>query len=119
MPESVIPVSESILNSIKRMLGPTEDYDAFDIDIIVHINSAFGRLCELGVGPTSPFSIEDGSATWEEFVTVQPLPQIKRYIYLYVKRIFDPSANSVIMQAYKEELDKLEWLMNSVSEVGY
>ena len=111
--------SNSILNTIKRMLGPTDDYTAFDQDIIVHINSAFGCLCELGVGPSYPFCIEDDDAVWDDFVTILPLPQIKRYIFLYVKRIFDPSANSVIMQAYKEEIDKLEWLMNSVSEVGY
>lgn len=110
---------QSILNTIKGMLGPSTDYDAFDTDIIIHINSAFGRLCELGVGPSYPFEIEDDAAVWGEFSTSVPLPQIKRFIYLYVKTIFDPSANSVITQAYKEEIDKLEWLMCSVSEVGY
>lgn len=111
--------TDSILGTIKTMLGPTEDYTAFDMDIIIHINSAFGRLCELGVGPSQPFEIVTGDETWSEFATDQPQPQIKRFIFLYVKRIFDPSANSVIMQAYQEEIDKLEWLMNSVAEVGY
>jgi hypothetical protein len=102
------------------MLGPGTDYDAFDTDIIIHINSAFGRLCELGVGPIAdPFFIEDDAALWSDFVTSVPLHQVKTYVFLYVKRVFDPSANSVIMQAYKEEIDKLEWLMCSVSEVGY
>lgn len=110
---------QSILDTIKGMLGPSTDYDAFDTDIIVHINSAFGRLCELGVGPAYPFEIEDNATVWGEFSTSVPLPQIKRFIFLYVKTIFDPSANSVITQAYKEEIDKLEWLMCSVSEVGY
>lgn len=111
--------SQSILNTIKGMLGPSTDYDAFDTDIITHINSAFGRLCELGVGPSYPFEIEDATAVWGEFATSVPLPQIKRFMYLYVKVIFDPSANSVITQAYKDEIDKLEWLMCSDSEVGY
>lgn len=111
--------NKSILNTIKGMLGPEEDYSAFDTDIIVHINSAFGRLCELGVGPSTPFSITDDKAKWDDFITNQPMPQIRRYIFLYVKVIFDPSANSVITQAYKEEIDKLEWLMCSVSGVGY
>lgn len=110
---------DSILDSVKKLLGPSEDYDAFDEDIILHINSAFGRLCELGVGPPSPFFIKDSSATWDDFVTTESLHQVRRYVVLYVKRIFDPPANSVIMQAYKEEIDKLEWLMCSVSEVGY
>ena len=109
----------SILNTVKQMLGSTEDYDAFDMDIIVHINSGFGRLCELGVGPETPFHIESEETTWSEFDTAVPMYQIIRFMFLYVKRIFDPSANSVIMQAYKEEQDKLEWLMCSVADVGY
>lgn len=108
----------SILNTVKSMLGPSEDYPAFDTDIIVHINSAFERLCELGVGPAEPFSIESSEETWKDF-TSDVTWQTIRYIVLYVKNIFDPTANSVIKQAYKEEIDKLEWTMNSVSEVGY
>ena len=111
-------LDDSILNTVKVMLGPTEDYEAFDTDIIVHINSAFERLCELGVGPDTPFSIEDDSATWAEFSS-RVSWQVIRFIVLYVKKIFDPTANSVIKQAYEEELNKLEWLMNSTSEVGY
>ena len=110
--------SDSILNTVKTMLGPSEDYDAFDTDIIVHINSAFERLCELGVGPSDPFSIEDDTSTWEEFSSNATWQAI-RYIVLYVKKVFDPTANATIKQAYEEELNKLEWLMNSVSEVGY
>lgn len=111
--------NDSILTSVKNMLGATADYDAYDMDIMIHINSAFGRLCELGVGPASPFSIESAEDQWSDFPTTEQMPQIKRFVFLYVKRIFDPSANSVIMQAYKEELDKLEWLLCSVAEVGY
>ena len=109
---------DSILVTIKTMLGPSEDYEAFDTDIIVHINSAFERLCELGVGPSQPFVIEDNTATWGDFSSSVPWQAI-RYIVLYVKKIFDPTANGTIKQAYDEELNKLEWLMNSVSEVGY
>lgn len=111
--------TESILTSVKKLLGPGEEYDAFDPDIIMHINSGFGRLCELGIGPAEPFEIEDATATWDDFQTGVKLNQLKRFFFLYVKTIFDPSANSVITQAYKEELDKLEWLMCSVAEVGY
>ena len=117
-PAPVYP-EDSILNTIKDMLGPSGDYDAFDREILVHINSAFGRLCELGVGPDYPYAIDGPEQVWDEFGTPVPIPQVKRFVFLYVKRIFDPSANSVIMQAYKDEIDKLEWLMNSVSEVGY
>ena len=110
--------SESILNTVKTMLGPTEDYVAFDTDIIVHINSAFERLCELGVGPTVPFFITSADEVWSQFDTNVSW-QVMRYIVLYVKRIFDPTANATIKQTYDEEINKLEWLMNSVAEVGY
>ena len=117
-PPSRLGLDSSILDTVKAMLGPTADYDAFDIDIIVHINSAFERLCELGVGPGSPFYIEDAESTWDEFWSDVSW-QVIRYVVLYVKKVFDPTANSTIKQSYEEELNKLEWLMNSVSEVGY
>lgn len=110
--------SDSILTTVKTMIGPSEDYDAFDVDLIVHINSAFERLCELGVGPVQPFSIEDETATWTDFWS-KVTWQVIRFVVLYVKRIFDPTANGTIKQTYDEELNKLEWLMNSVSEVDY
>ena len=110
--------SDSILNTVKTMLGPTEDYVAFDTDIIVHINSAFERLRELGIGPNEPFFIESDAEKWDDFDT-DVTWQIIRYIVLYVKRIFDPTANATIKQTYDEEIQKLEWLMNSVAEVGY
>lgn len=109
---------DSILNTVKTMVGPEADYEAFDLDIIVHINSAFERLCELGVGPSKPYFIEDSSDTWNDFISDCPW-QVIRFVVLYVKKIFDPTANSTIKQAYDEELNKLEWLMNAVSETGY
>lgn len=109
---------DSILNTVKTMVGPEADYEAFDLDIIVHINSAFERLCELGVGPSKPYFIEDSSNRWNDFISDCPW-QVIRFVVLYVKKIFDPTANSTIKQAYDEELNKLEWLMNVVSETGY
>lgn len=111
--------SDVILSDIKKLLGPGDDYDAFDRDIVMHINAGFARLCTLGVGPESPFIIQTGEETWDDFATVVDMPQLQRFFFLYVKTIFDPSGSSTVTQAYKEELEKLEWLMNSVSEVGY
>lgn len=112
--------SDSILSDVKKLLGPGDDYDAFDPDIVMNINAGFARLCTLGVGPIdAPFHIETGEETWAEFSTSVDMYQLQRFFFLYVKTIFDPSANSTITQAYKEELDKLEWLMCSVNEVGY
>lgn len=117
----IIPADDaSILDSIMKLLGPEGDYDHFATDIAIHINSAFERLCDLGVGPIAePFYIESNDEKWIDFQTTQPLRRIKRYIYLYVKVIFDPPSSSYVLDSYNKEIDKLEWLMNSVAEVGY
>lgn len=110
--------SDSILDTIMKMLGPEGDYEHFGTDIIVHINSAFERLCDLGIGPTSPFHIESNSETWADFLTTTPMRRVSRYIFLYVKLIFDPPSSSYVADVYQKELDKLEWTLNSVAEVG-
>lgn len=108
----------SILDTILKLLGPEGDYEHFGIDVIIHINSAFERLCDLGIGPREPFFIESSTETWGMFKTKTPIRRIIRYIYLYVKVIFDPPSNTSVLETYKQELDKLEWTLNSVVEVG-
>lgn len=110
--------SDSILDTIMKLLGPEGDYEHFGVDIIVHINSAFERLCDLGVGPEEPFCIESNEETWSDFVTPVSMRRVIRFVYLYVKVIFDPPSSSYVMDTYKQELDKLEWTLNSVAEVG-
>lgn len=56
--EEVIEIMESVLTSIKKMLGITEEYEHFDSDIIMHINSVFMILTQLGVGPPQDFSFK-------------------------------------------------------------
>ena len=89
--------SNSILTTIKKLLGLTEEDTSFDTDIIVFINSAFTRLNQLGVGPEEIFKITDSTDTWEDFWgTLTPLPMVIDYIYLKVKRTFDPPSSSVL-----------------------
>lgn len=110
---------ESILNSIKKLLGPEEDYTHFDKDIILHINAAFSRLCQLGVGPSTPFKIRSAEEVWTDFIEDGMLEDVKQYVYLKVKVIFDPPSNSSLLNAMDAQINQLEWLMNSVAEVGY
>lgn len=110
---------ESILNSIKKLLGPEEDYTHFDKDIILHINAAFSRLCQLGVGPSTPFKIRSAEEVWTDFIEDGMLEDVKQYVYLKVKVIFDPPSNSSLLNAMDVQINQLEWLMNSVAEVGY
>ena len=110
---------DSILNTIKKLLGPDADYTHFDSEIIININAAFSRLCQLGVGPELPFKITDDSAVWSDFIDDSFLEEVKQYIYLKVKLTFDPPTNSFLLESINKQIDRLEWLMNSVSEVGY
>lgn len=108
---------ESILISIKKLLGIAADYNNFDDDIIMHINSVFMTLNQLGVGPEEGFTIEDDLAVWEDFIQDnKKIESVKTYIYLKVKMLFDPSASSTITEAFKQQANELEWRLNVQSE---
>ena len=108
----------SILNSIKKLLGISEDYTHFDHDIMTHINSAFFVLNQLGVGPEEPFSIEDGDSEWTDFIEDNQIEMVKTYVYEYVKRIFDPPSNSSHLNALKDDMKEMEWRMNVQVDSG-
>lgn len=104
---------DSILTSIKKLLGITEEYENFDQDIIMHINSAFMILNQLGVGPKSGFSINDKSSTWNEFIPEgSNLEAVKTYVHLKVKLMFDPPLSSTVIEAIKSQINELEWRLN-------
>lgn len=110
----------SILKTIRGMLGPDEDYEHFDSQIIPHINAAFSRLCRLGVGPEKPFKITGIEEEWTDFMEDGYQEEIKEYIFLKVKTVFDTSTiNSSVLSAYNERIKELEWELNDVGEVGY
>ena len=104
---------ESILTSIKKLLGITQEYTHFDADIIMHINSVFMILNQMGVGPEQGFIIEDDSAKWTDYLSDPfEIQAVKTYIYLKVRMVFDPPANGTIMNAIKESIAELEWRLN-------
>ena len=110
-------MQESILTSIKKLLGMTKEYNAFDTDIIMHINSVFMTLSQLGVGPETGFRIKDETATWSMYISDEDnLDAVKTYIYLKVKLVFDPPASSAVMEANKQMIKELEWRLNVQAE---
>ena len=110
-------MEESILISIKKLLGLSKDYTAFDTDIIIHINSVFMILNELGIGPAEGFMIEDKTATWDEYIDDdKKFNAIQTYIYLKVKLVFDPPLSSAVMEANKQMINELEWRLNVQAE---
>lgn len=108
---------ESILISIKKLLGLDAYYTNFDTDIIMHINTVFMSLNQLGVGPSECFSIEDDIAVWSDFIKDNTnLEAVKSYIYLKVKLLFDPPLSTAVMEAIKQQISELEWRLNVQSE---
>lgn len=102
---------DSILDSVKKNLDITNDYTAYDDQIIMHINSAFATLNELGIGPDEGFAIEDASSTWADFLgTDLRMNNVKMYVYLKVKVIFDPPTGSYhLIGAMEQQIQELEW----------
>lgn len=110
---------ESILISIKKLLGITEECTDFDTGIIMHINTVFMVLRRLGVGPEEGFVIEDEIPTWNEYLpdsTLEKIAAVKTYVYLKVKTVFDPSLSSSVMNSMNNMITELEWRLNEVAE---
>lgn len=104
---------DSILTSIKKLIGITEEDTTFDIDIIIAINSAFTVLNQLGVGPEEGFTISDDMTNWDEFLPEgKQLELVKTYIYLKVKLIFDPPSSSTVLEAFQRQVNECEWRLN-------
>lgn len=107
------PLDSSILYTIKKMIGPSYDEDSFDTDIIIHINSCFTTLRQLGVGPKDGYRIDGSDNVWSEFITdTQMLDSVKTYIYLKVKMVFDPPLNASLIESFNTQIKELEWRLN-------
>jgi len=107
----------SILTSVKKMLGVVEDNVDFDDELILHINSVFPTLNQLGIGPENGFMIEDDTATWDQFLGDNLLlNDAKTYIFLRVKLLFDPAQTSYLIDALNKRADEIAWRMNVVRE---
>jgi hypothetical protein len=110
---------DSILTSIKKLLGIAKEYKQFDNDIIMHINTVFLNLTQLGVGPEEGFFIEDDTTDWSEFVDIEEYAQlhaIKTYVYLKVKLLFDPPLSSAVIESTNRMIAELEWRLNAAVE---
>lgn len=110
---------DSILTSIKKLLGIAEEYEHFDNDLIIHINSVFSILTQLGVGPVDGFSIKDSNAVWSDFIPEKSrLEEIKSYMYLKTRLIFDPPSGSAVIESINRMISELEWRINATADIG-
>lgn len=112
-------MNNSILTSIKKLFGIEEDYTQFDPDITLAINTAIGILTQIGVGPSTGFSISDKSTIWTDFITdMSKFEMVKTYIHLKVKLLFDTPTSSTLVEIYKQTILELEWRLKEESEKG-
>ena len=108
---------DSILTSIKKLLGITKEYQHFDDDLIMHINSVFLVLTQLGVGPSEGFLIEDASAEWSDFLEdPTKLQLVKSYMFLKVKLLFDPPLSSAVIEATNRMISEFEWRLTVAAD---
>lgn len=112
--------NDSILRTIKKLLMIADEDPAFDMDILIHINSAIRDLYQIGVGSKPPFVIHGESETWKDFLgdDLDTYQSVKTYIYLKVKMIFDPPTSSSVMDAYQGVIRETEWRLSMQAE-GY
>lgn len=106
---------DSILTSIKKLLGIDADYKHFDSDIIMHINSVLAILTQIGIGSSDGFSIEDASATWDEFLGdgySAQLESVRSYVYMKVRLMFDPPTSSAAIESMTRLANEFEWRLN-------
>ena len=112
-------MENSILNTIKKMLGLSEEMKEFDEDILIHINSAFMILQQLGVGPEQEFMITGDEETWRDFMEddMRRFQSVKLYIYYKTKLGFDPYSSSSVNSQAQEFIKELEWRLRIKSEL--
>ena len=109
-------MENSILTSVKKLIGFAEDYTAFDDDLLIHINSVFSTLTQLGIGPVEGFMIEDATATWDDYITAgvpeNELNSVRTYVFLKLRLAFDPPTSSYFIASMEKQIGELEWRLN-------
>ena len=110
-------MEENILDSIKALIGAEQDYNHFDRQISMCINSAFAILFQLGVGPKDhPFSIVNGTEVWGDFIQEDKLELVKNYVAIKVQKMFDPPSSSFLLTSLNEMEKEYEWRLNVDAE---
>jgi hypothetical protein len=110
-------MEQSILISTKKILGLSDDYTVFDLDIITNINAAFSVISQLGVGTETGFYIDDSSDLWTDFIpNSNILSMVKTYVFLKVRMLFDPPTTSFLITAMNEQIKEYEWRISTLRE---
>ena len=107
----------SILNDVKKVVGLSPDYDEFDLDIIMHINTIFSVLEQLGLGPVGGYMITDGTEEWDAFLGDDlRMNSVKTYMYLRVRLLFDPPQTAHAIAATERQIEEFGWRLSVTRE---
>ena len=113
-------MEDSILFTVKKHLGIADEDTGFDLDIIMDINTVFGILTQLGVGPAEGYSIEDDASTWSDYLQDNTLLEmVKTYMYLKVRMIFDTPTSGSMNSAHEQLIAELESRINYMVDPGW
>lgn len=109
---------DSILDTIRGMiLGEIDDDETYSTDLVIHINSVFADLKQLGVGPPEGFTITGSYETWSDFTKDKnDIESVKTYIYMRVRLMFDPPTSSALLKSLEDQIAKFEWRLNVAAE---
>lgn len=109
----------SILKTVRDVSGLNKEDDTFDLELITYVNGAFSNLQQMGIGPADGFSIEDDTASWTDFVSEDALiKNLRTYICLSVKLLFDPPTTSFVLNMFKEQIDEQAWRLNLMEQTA-
>lgn len=110
----------SILDTIKKLIGLESNYDAFDESIISFINGAFATLQQMGVGPSTPYRIQNAYNIWSEWSNdAFVVEETKNYVYLQVRKMFDPPSSSIVMESLEKQANEIGWRLYTYSQLEY
>lgn len=110
-------MSDSIFDSVKKVLNVPSTDDSFDADVLMHINSVLSIVCQLGVGPENGLTITDSTTTWVTFLgNDSKFNFVKDYVYLRVRMLFDPPTSSYVIEALRQQYQELEWRISALRE---
>jgi len=103
-------MTDSILNSTKKLVGIAPEYEVFDVDILMHINAVLSDLTQMGIGPEFGFEISDSTPVWNDFLGGDPrLNGVPALVAMKVRLAFDPPATSFAIEALKNLIAEREW----------
>ena len=113
-------MTDSIFNSVKKVVGLLGDVGSFDEDVLLYINSVVSTLRQLGLSIPSDFYVLDDVQTWSDLLgEFRDLDLVKSYMAMKVRLMFDPPSSSFGLTSMTEMVTELEWRINVLTDQPY